>query len=404
MQFRRRIILFFILAIVIFAIGYGFVPKPEFVETAEVRQGYMKVAIYEDGKTRVMNRYVVSAPVAGFALRIKFDVGDSVSKGQMITELEPLRANVLDPRSRAEANARIAAGEAKLRAAKENAQVAKVSDEFAKKELERARQLFEDLLITEEKLDEVLTESRQAEATSRSFEFAVDVARNEKNAALTVLKYSAANELNSYEEKVIIKSPIKGHILKINNESEGVVREGQALMEIGDLQALEIVADVLSADAVRITSGTPVLVERWGGGKPLKGQVRIVEPVGFTKISALGVEEQRVLVLSDIVSPPKKWKQLGDGYRVEVSFVIWEDDNVLQVPTSAIFRLEDEWAVFVITKKRAHLRIVKVGYIDGMTAQIVSGIAKGDTVIVHPDSSIKDGSRVRFSIYSARKN
>ena len=396
MTFRRRTILFFILAIIIFAIGYGFVPKPEFVETAEVSQGYMKVAIYEDGKTRVMNRYVISVPVAGFTPRIKFDVGDSVSKGQMITELEPLRSNVLDPRSRAEANARIAAAEAKLRAAMENTHVAKVSDEFAKKELERARLLFEDLLITEEDLDEVETESRQAEATLRSFEFAVDVARHEKSAARTALEFSAANELNSYEEKVTIKSPINGRILKINHESEGVVREGQALIEIGDLQVLEIVTDVLSADAVRITSGTPVLIERWGGEKPLKGLVRVVEPVGFTKISALGVEEQRVLVISDIVSPPEKWEQLGDGYRVEVSFILWEDENVLQIPTSAIFRLEDEWAVFVISKKKAQIRMVKVGYINGMTAQIVSGIAKGDTVIIHPDSSIKDGSRVRF--------
>ncbi len=396
MKFRRRTILFLILAIIIFAIGYGLVPKPKFVETAEVSQGYMKVAIYEDGKTRVMNRYVISVPVAGFTPRIKFDVGDSVSKGQMITELEPLRSNVLDPRSRAEANARIAAAEAKLRAAMENTQVAKVSDEFAKKELERARLLFEDLLITEEDLDEVETESRQAEATLRSFEFAVDVARHEKSAALTALEFSAANELNSYEEKVIIKSPINGRILKINHESEGVVREGQALIEIGDLQALEIVTDVLSADAVRITSGTPVLIERWGGEKPLKGHVRVVEPVGFTKISALGVEEQRVLVISDIVSPPEKWEQLGDGYRVEVSFIIWEDESVLQIPTSAIFRLDDEWAIFVISKKKAQIRMVKVGYINGMTAQIVSGIAKGDTVIIHPDSSIKDGSRVRF--------
>jgi len=396
MQLHRRVILYLIMAVILLAIGYGFIPKPVIVETAEVKREYMRVAIDEEGKTRVMDRFVISAPVAGFALRIDLDVGDPVKKGQTITELEPLRANVLDPRSRAEAEARVAAAEASLRAAKENAQAAEASAGLAKKDLERFRQLYKDALVTQEKLDEAETEVRRTEASLRSSHFAVEVARHEKEAALTALQYSAAGESIRYTEKVVIKTPVNGSVLKINHESEGVVREGQALMEIGDTRALEIEVDVLSADAVKIRRGTPVLFERWGGDKPLKGKVRIAEPAGFTKISALGVEEQRVLVISDIVSPPEEWTQLGDGYRIEARFILWEDDNVLQVPASALFRYEDGWAVFVMENKKAHLRIVQIGYRNGLGAQIISGLVEGDKVIPHPDSSIEDGTSVRI--------
>jgi HlyD family secretion protein len=215
-------------------------------------------------------------------------------------------------------------------------------------------------------------------------------------AAHTALKYSAAREPERYAEKVVIRAPISGNVLKIDHESEGVVREGQALIEIGDPRELEVEVDVLSADAVKIKPGTPVLFERWGGKVPLKGKVRVIEPAGFTKISALGVEEQRVLVISDIISPPGEWEQLGDGYRVEASFILWEDDRVLQVPASALFRYNDGWAVFVAKNKRAELREVKFGYRNGLSAEITSGLSEGEIVITHPDSSIQDGTTVRL--------
>ncbi len=396
MKLTRRIGLFILLAVIILAVGYGFIPKPVLVETFEVKQEYMSVAVEEEGRTRVKNRFIISAPVAGFALRIDLDVGDAVRRGQAISELEPLRSSVLDPRSRAEAKAHVAAAQAGLNSAKENAQAAKASAEFAKNELERMRELSKNSLVTQEKLDAAETEAQRTEAVLRSSEFAVEVARYEMEAALTALKYSASEEPKKIDERIIIKAPVTGRVLKIYHESEGVVREGQALIEIGDPRALEVEVDVISADAVKIRPGTPVIFERWGGDEPLKGKVRVVEPVGFTKISALGVEEQRVLVISDITSPPEEWEQLGDGYRVEASFIIWENANVLQIPTSALFRYEEGWAVFMFKNKKAHLRKVQIGQRNGMSAEVISGLKEGDIVITHPDSSIEDGKRVRL--------
>ncbi len=396
MQIKRRTWFFIILVSIVLVIGYGFMPKPVIVETAFVKTGHMKVTVDEEGKTRVINRFIISVPVAGFARRIELDVGDIVHKEQVITELEPLRSTVLDTRSRAEAEARVAAAQASLHAAKENVLAAAASAEFAKKDLGRITALFQDELVTQEKLDEAETETRRADAAFRSSEFAVEVARYEMEAARTVLKYSAAGEQKKYSEKVIIKTPISGSVLKINRESEGVVREGESLIEIGDPHVLEVEVDVLSADAVKIKAGTPVLFERWGGDSPLKGRVRIIEPAGFTKISALGVEEQRVLVISDIVSPPDEWKQLGDGYRVETSFILWESSNVLQVPASTLFRHNSGWAVFIAKNKRAELREVEIGHRNGLSAEIISGLDEGETVITHPDSSVKDGIRLRL--------
>ena len=394
MRLSRRAWLYILSAVIILALGYGFMPKAVFIETAEAKRGQMRVVIKEVGKTRVENRFAVSAPVAGYALRIDLDVGDTVRQGQVITRLEPLRSTVLDPRSRAEAKARVSAAEAALSSSKENAQAAKASAEFAGKELNRIRQLYRESLVTQGKLDEAETETRRTGAALRASDFAVDIARYELEAALTVLKYSASGD-GSYRDKVIIKSPVSGRILKINRKSEGVVREGQPLIDIGDPQALEVEVDVLSAYAVRIRPGMPVLFERWGGEEPLEGRVRVIEPTGFTKISALGVEEQRVLVISDIVSPPEKWAQLGDGYRMEASFILWEAQDVLQIPVSALFRYKDGWAVFVFRDRKAHLRTIKTGYKNGLNAQVVSGLDEGDAVITHPSGSIEDGTRVR---------
>jgi HlyD family secretion protein len=382
----RKTGLIIIVAFIIAAIVHGFMPGSVSVETVKVKKGYMKVEIEEEGRTRVMNRFIVSAPVAGYALRIDMAVGDLVNKGDTITRLEPLRSNVLDPRSRA-------AAEASIMAAKENALAAKADSEFTRKELERVQFLYKDGLVSQEKLDSANAEALSREAALRSSEFSVKVAQYELEAANTALKYSTMDPYE-YPDKVLINSPVSGHVLKVNHESEGVVQAGESLVEIGDPKMLEIEVDVLSADAVRIIPGTPVLFKRWGGERPLKGTVRVVEPTGFTKISALGVEEQRVLVISDIISPAKEWTQLGDGYRVEAGFILWEAKGVLQVPSSALFRYEDGWAVFVVKGKKALLRKVGLGRRNGLNAQVVSGLIEGDTVITHPDSSIEDSTSV----------
>jgi HlyD family secretion protein len=386
MQMPRKTGLIIIAALIIAAIVYGFMPGPVSVETVKVKKGYMKVEIEEEGRTRVMNRFIVSAPVAGYALRIDLDVGALVNKGDTITQLEPLISNVLDPRSRA-------AAEASIMAAKENVLAAKADSEFAQKELERIKTLHKEGLVSQEKLDAAYAEALSREASLRSSEFSVEVAQYELEAADTALKYSTMDR-DEYTEKVLIKSPVSGHVLKVNHKSKGVVQAGEALVEIGNPKMLEVEVDVLSADAVRIKPGTPVLFERWGGEKPLKGTVRVVEPTGFTKISALGVEEQRVLVISDIISPPEEWTQLGDGYRVEAGFILWEAEDVLQIPSSALFRYEDGWAVFVMKNKKALLRKVGLDRRNGLSAQVISGLIEGDTIITHPDSSIENGTNV----------
>jgi len=228
----------------------------------------------------------------------------------------------------------------------------------------------------------------------RSARHAVAVARYEQEAAETALKYSAGTETGDPAVRVPVKSPVTGKILQMPHECEGPVTTGQELLVVGDPTQLEVVVDLLSADAVKVKPGMKVLFDRWGGEEPLVGRVRTVEPYGFTKISALGVEEQRVNVIADFVSPKEEWQRLGDGYRVEARFVIWQEDNVLQVPASSLFRVDDGWAVFVVANGRAQQREVKVGQRNGLIAQILEGVKEGEKVVNHPSDEVEDGVRI----------
>ena len=236
-----------------------------------------------------------------------------------------------------------------------------------------------------------------AHAEQRSADFAVEVARFELEAAQTALQYSITGNGETARETVKLRAPVSSRVLQLHRESEGVVATGEPLLEIGDPQALEVAVDVLSADAVRIRPGTPVEFHRWGGELPLEGVVRRIEPTGFTKVSALGVEEQRVWVIADLTTPQEQWQQLGDGYRVEAHFILWEAQDVLQVPASALFRHADGWAVFAVVSGRARLTAVRTGRNNGLVTQILSGLGEGDTVIVHPDDRIGDGVRVQLN-------
>ena len=395
MKWRRRLGLLVFAAAVIAALVWGFMPKPVLVETQPAVRAPLQVTVEEEGKTRVVDRFVVSAPAAGFARRVELDVGDVVRRGQVLLTLDPLRSTVLDPRARAEAQARVAGAEAALKAAKENVDAAAADASYWKTQLARSRELHESGTISDEELNQAEADSRRTRANLRSAEFSVDVARHDLQAAQTTLRHSAAQQAGQPAETVAVHAPMGGSVLKVLHESEGVVNAGAALLEIGNARHLEVVVELLSADAVRTGPGTRVLLERWGGEHPLEGRVRTVEPFGFTKISALGVEEQRVLVIAGIVSPPQEWERLGDGYRVEAKFVLWEEDNVLQVPSSSLFRRGDEWAVFVVNAQHARLRTVQLGRRSGLTAQVLSGIEAGDLVITHPDDEIEDGLEVQ---------
>lgn len=393
-QWRRRITWFAVLLLIVAALGYGFRPQPRPVDVAAAMRGPMQVAIEEEGKTRVIDRYIITAPVAGTTCRVDLDVGDSVEKDEMLVNINPLPSQALDPRSRAEAEAKVAAAEAALLAAEQNVDSAHADAELAGKELKRLAPLAEQGHISQDRLDQAGAQKRSTVAALRSAEFAVDVARHELEAARTALRYTG-NRSSNLEDMVQVLAPVSGRILKLQHECEGVVTRGEPLLEIGDTRSLEIETDVLSADAVKIKPGMSVLYERWGGEKPLSGEVRRVEPVGFTKISALGVEEQRVLVISDITSPPEQWYTLGDGYRVESRFILWEDQDVLQIPASALFRSNGQWTLFVAQDNRARRRPVKVGQRNGLSAQILDGLKEGETVITHPDDTIEDGVRVK---------
>ena len=393
-QWQRRITWLAALLLIAAALAYGFRPQPRLVDVAQAKRAPMQVSIQEEGRSRVVDRYIITAPVAGTTCRVDLEVGDAVAKNEPLLNISPLQSQPLDPRSQAEARARVAAAEASLRAAEENVDVARAEAELAGKELVRLEPLVAEGHISEERLDQARAVKRGSEAALRSAEFAVAVANHELEAARTALQYTGDQSSNP-QDVVQVLAPVTGRILKIHQECEGVVSRGQALLEIGDTRTLEIETDVLSEDAVKIRPGMPVLYERWGGEDPLAGQVRRVEPVGFTKVSALGVEEQRVLIISDIASDPEHWQSLGDGYRVESRFILWESEDVLQIPASALFRIDDQWALFVFDDDRAERRRIRVGQRNGLSAQVLEGLAEGEAVITHPDKTLEDGMSVK---------
>ena len=393
-QWQRRITWLAALLLIVAALAYGFRPQPRLVDIAEAKRGPMQVTIQEEGKTRVIDRYIITAPVAGTTCRVDLEVGDLIEKDETLVNINPLQSQALDPRSRAEARARVSAAEASLHAADQNVSVARADADLASAELARLEPLVEAAHISAERLDQARAVKRGSEARLRSALFAVDVAKYELEAARTALRYTGHTSSDP-EDIVRVSAPVTGRILKLHQECEGVVSRGQPLLEIGDTRSLEIETDVLSADAVKIKPGMPVLYERWGGEKSLTGRVRRVEPVGFTKISALGVEEQRVLVISDITSDAERWQTLGDGYRVESRFILWENEDVLQIPASALFRVDDQWALFVMENNKAKRRRIDVGQRNGLSAQILEGLAEGDAIITHPDKTIEDGTGVK---------
>ncbi len=395
MILRREVIITLLVICIAAALVYGFLPKPVAVEIVTVSRGPLQVVIEEEGKTRLKDRFEISAPVAGNLCRLDWKVGDPIKVGQQLCEITPLKSVLLDPRSKAEAENRVAAAKASLRSAKARVMADAASAEFAQSEYDRIKQIYDKKLISRSALERAAAEQRRADATLESSRFAAETARYSLAEARNALSQFATQGEELSGERVVIHSPVDGQILAIYKESEGTVTAGQVLMEIGNARVLEIMVEVLSADAVRIQEDMAVEFERWGGEQPLTGQVRVIEPIGFTKVSALGVEEQRVRVIVDISSPIEQWARLGDGYRVDTKFILWQNDDVLQIPKNALFRYQDGWAVFVAGKdNRAELRTVQPGKRSGLYAQILSGLDVGEKVITHPDELIEDGRNI----------
>ena len=390
-QWRRRGVLALVAVLVAWGLFQGFRPQPVEVDLGTARRAPLRVSVEQEGRTRVVDRYVVTAPVNGYARRVRLEVGDAVERRATLVELEPVRAEVLDPRRRAEAEAHIAAAGAGVSAAEQRANAAASNANLAQKELERVRALRRAGHVSAAAEDRAASEAERSAAELRSAQFAVATARHELEAARTALRYAASG---GSAAPVAVRAPVAGRVLKIPHKSERMVAAGQPLIEIGDPGALEVEVDVLSADAVRIHPGTRVAFERWGGEGALEGAVRVIEPAGFTKVSALGVEEQRVWVIVTFTSPPALWQRLGDGYRVEASFILWEAADVLQIPASALFRDGKDWAAFAVEQGKAVKRRVEIGQRNGLSAQVVSGIKEGEQVIVHPGDLVREGGSV----------
>jgi HlyD family secretion protein len=367
------------------------------VDFAAAVQGPLVVTIDEEAETRVRDVFVLSAPVTGRLRRIEADVGDRVTAGEtLIAQIEPADPSFLDLRSESQARAAVQAAESGLALAKAELVEAIAEHEFAQSELARAEELIKRNIIAQRALDDArrLFKTRSAAVTTAQAAVNVRQFQLAEAKARLVSPAEARNPQNGCDCLNIV-APVTGKILRLIHESEMVVQAGEPLVEIGDPQALEIVADLLSSDAVRVEPGQPVIIDEWGGAYLLAGEVRRIEPFGFTKVSALGIEEQRVNVIIDISDPRERWRRLGHGYRVEARIVLWRGENVVKVPLTALFRDGGDWALFVEEDGRARRRAVELGHSNGLEAEIAGGVEAGARVILNPSDRIADGVRLR---------
>jgi HlyD family secretion protein len=412
-SFVRRILLLGFVAAVAGAIILGLRPAAVEADLAKVVRGEIRETVDQDGKTRLRERYTLSAPLAGRLLRIELDPGDEVTAGEtLVASIEPRDPELLDARAVLQAEANVKAAQARLERTTPLLDEAVANLEFAEADLNRAqqarRQSANSVTMNEIENKEMIRRSRAA--LVRAAGHAHEVAKFELAQAQAALLRSRptdggktdgnGDEPAPYPQQdpqphFEIQAPINGRVLRVFRESSGVVQAGEPLLEIGDPLDLEVEIDVLSRDAVKVKPGAPVLLEEWGGDRALNGEVRLVEPSGFTKISTLGVEEQRVNVIVDLVDPPQKRETLGDGFRVEARIVIAEADDVLKVPTSALFRVGEEWAVFRVEAGVARQRTVKLGLENGLEAEVQEGLAEGDEVVTHPGDNVIDGRAVK---------
>ena len=378
----------FLLALV----AWGLWPKPIVIETGVAARGPLTVRVSEEGKTRVRNRYVVAAPVAGKMRRVSLKPGDEVKAGAtVLTAIEPVAPPLLDPRARAQAEAVVAMTEASRKQATESLAAKRASLKMAAADRDRMRSVTRDGSLSESDRDKVEGDASIKSAEVRAAEFSLQVIDYELAQARAALERPDSNSSGNLVE---VKSPVSGRVLKVMQESEMVVTPGVQILEIGDPTDIEIEAEILSRDAVTIHPGDLVEVGQWGGETPLQGRVRRVEPAAFTKISALGVEEQRVIVLSDLVDVPEAARALGDRYRVEVSVAVWHSGDVLIVPAGALFREGNAWTAYIFRDGKANLTSVQAGHSDGRFTEILSGVVAGDEVLLHPPDTVKDGTAV----------
>jgi HlyD family secretion protein len=368
------------------------------IETAVVTRGPLRVTIRDEGVTRIRERYEVSSPLTGRLQRITLDVGDPVVADEtVLARVEPNLPSLLDPREVATAEARVRAAGRRSEVARLRLQTARTEAEHAEAERVRLYQLSLQDAVSDIETDQAELASRLKSDARRAAEYAVEIAQYELELEKAALLFTQTKGADSGKaEELVIRAPITGRVLRLLHENSGVIPIGTVLMEVGDPTDLELIVDVLSRDAVRVRPGAEVAIVAWGGDQSLRGRVRYVEPSGFMKVSALGVEEQRVNVIIDIEDPIEKRQTLGDQFRIEAEITVWKGDAVLQVPTAAIFRGEQGWRCYVVRDGIAELRELEIGQINESAAEVLKGLDENDRVIIYPGDRIAPGKRVKW--------
>ncbi len=390
----RKFIPYGIGAALLLFIVTGMLPKPVAVEVTTVTRAPLTVTVLEEGKTRIRDRYVVSPPISGYLRRVPVRAGDRIAAAEtLLATVVSTPSNFLDPRSRAQAEAAVQSAEAARMERSEQVESASAELELARKELVRSETLRRKGAVAVQDYDTASNRVDILMNRVNSAKFALQVAEFELAQARAALMQTEPGA-TSGEQPIEIRAPVDGAVLNVYEENARTVTAGTPIMEVGDPRDLEAEIELLSSDAVNVQPGAEVSIEQWGGGEPLRGRVSVVEPGAFTKISALGVEEQRVKVRVDFEELPDGL--LGDRYRVEARITTWSEDDVLQLPTGALFRRGNAWMTFVVEGGRAIETRVEIGRSNGVAAQVVSGLSEGQSVILHPPDSIADGTRIKL--------
>ncbi len=398
----RKIFLSLFAVALVAALVAGFWPKPIKVETVAISRGALTVSVLEEGKTRIRHRYVISPPVSGFLNRVPLRAGAKIEKGKtVLATIEAEASRFLDPRTRSEAEARLKAVEAVRMQREAEIERAKAALELAQNDFRRAEKLTKVNAVARQQWDAARTSVEMRGQELSSARFALRAAEFEVEQVRATLQQVSTSGIDGAPPLQLI-APIDGFVLNVYEENARLVAAGTPIMEIGDPRDLEAEIELLSSDAVAVSPGAEVSIEHWGGGAPIRGRVTLVEPGGFMKISALGVEEQRVKVRVAFVDPLPLDK-LGDRYRVEARIVTWHGEDVLQVPTGALFRRGNAWMTFVVEEGRAHLRKVEIAHNNGVSAEVRSGLTQADSVIVYPPDSVTEGGAVRADAGEGRK-
>ncbi len=382
-------------ALALLALGGAFLafrPRPVLVETEQVARGRFEVVVEEDGRTRVRDRYIVSAPVAGRVQRLGVRAGDAVARDALVAEILAAPSALLSPRARREAEERVGTAAAMLQQAEALVERAAAEQAQAAADAARVRALHQRGAAPLQQLERAELAERVAGRDMLAAEHRRHAAEHEVAQARAVL--AAANAAENGPERHEVRAPAAGRVLRVLQESEAVVASGTPLLELGDPAELEVVVDVLTTEAVGIAPGAPVTIARWGGPAPLQGRVRLVEPAAFTRVSALGVEEQRVWVVVDLVGPREGWAALGDGFRVDARITVEATDDAVLVPVSALFRRGGGWAVFVVQDGLAHERPVELARRAARHAKVAAGLAAGESVVLFPPTALRDGARI----------